>query len=125
MTNQDDVRRIARSLPETTENPDRFEFRVRNKMFAAVYPEKIHPRKARVANPDGLVLRVANLDDKDALLATNNDAFFTTDHYNGYASIIVWLSKVDEEELEDLIVDAWYAVAPPDLTAAFDAGHNP
>jgi len=121
MTTQDDVRRIALSLPETTEQPNRFEFRVRNKTFAAVYPERIHPKKARVPNPDGLVVRVASLEDKDALLATSHEAFFTTDHYNGYASVIVWLSKLEPDELEDLIVDAWHAVAPPDLIAAFDA----
>ena len=121
MTNQDDVRRIALSLPETTEQPNRFEFRVRNKTFVAVYPERIHPKKARVPNPDGLVVRVANLDEKDALLSTSHEAFFTTDHYDGYASVIVWLSKLELDELEDLIVDAWYAMAPPDLTAAFDA----
>jgi hypothetical protein len=121
MTTQDDVRRLALALPETTGHPDRFEFRVRDKAFAWVYPERVHPKRARVPNPEAIVLRVANLDEKEVMLAANPAAFFTTDHYNGYPAIIVWLPKIDVDELEDLLTDAWHCQAPKSLAEQFDA----
>jgi hypothetical protein len=73
VANQNDVRRIARKLPGTSEGEGRFAFSVRNgskeKAFVWVWSERIAPRKARVPNPDVLAVRVADLDEKDALLA--------------------------------------------------------
>ena len=81
MATQDDVRRIALSLPETEEDPNRFAFSVRNKGkpkgFAWVWLERIHPKKARIPNPEVLAVRVADLDEKAALLAMDPDRFFT------------------------------------------------
>jgi hypothetical protein len=52
MAAQNDVRRIALSLPEVEETTDRFAFSVRNKGklkgFAWVWLERVDPRKARV-----------------------------------------------------------------------------
>ena len=56
MATRDDVRRIALSLPETSEAEARFAFSVLNKGkqkgFVWVWMERVHPKKPRVPNPD-------------------------------------------------------------------------
>jgi hypothetical protein len=116
---QEDVRRIALSLPETEESEGRFAFSVRNKgkwnHFAWVWLERVHPKKARVPNPEVLALSVADLDEKAALLAMDPAIFFTEPHYNGYAAVLVRLAAVDVALLEELITSAWRCRAPKAL----------
>ena len=56
MADQEDVRRIALSLPGASEAKGHFAFSVESKGkpkgFVWVWMERIHPRKARVPNPD-------------------------------------------------------------------------
>lgn len=56
MADQNDVRRIALSLPETVESPDRFAFSVRNgaklKDFVWVWLERVEAKRPRVPRPD-------------------------------------------------------------------------
>ena len=63
MATQDDVRRIALSLPQTSEAADHFGFGVLNKDkvkgFAWTWNERIEPKKPRVPNPEVLAVRVA------------------------------------------------------------------
>ncbi len=84
------------ALPETVEAEDRFAFSVRNRDklrgFVWVWQERIHPKKPRVANPDVLAIRVANLGEKDALLAAEPSKFFTEPHYNGFPAVLVRLA---------------------------------
>ena len=117
MADQEDVRRIAVGLPDVTEDADQFHFRVRGKGFAWVYPERVHPKKPRVANPEVLVVRVADLGEKEALLASSETTFFTTPHYDGYKAVLVRLANVDETQLTELLTDAWRSQAPDDLEA--------
>jgi hypothetical protein len=120
MATQDDVRRIALDLPETEEGTDRFAFSVRNKgklkRFAWVWLERTHPRKARIPNPEVLGVRVADLDEKAALLAMDPDKFFTEPHYNGYPAILIRLANIDTPLLEELLTNAWRTMAPKSLT---------
>jgi hypothetical protein len=122
---QGDVRRIASALPETTEGDDRFAFSVTNngkaKGFAWVWLERVHPKQARVPNPDVLAVRVANEDEKQMLLASDPAKFFTEPHYNGFPAILVRLAAVDEHELAELLTDAWRRMAPRALVKEFDA----
>jgi hypothetical protein len=122
MADQEDVRRIAMTLPETVEAEDSFAFRVRNKAsksgtkpFAWTWHERVTPGQPRVPRPDVLVVRVASLAEKEALLAAGPDRFFTEPHYNGYRAVLVRLGAVDEDELRELITDAWRCQAPPAL----------
>lgn len=125
MADQNDVRRIALSLPETVESADRFAFSVRNgnklKGFAWVWLERSAPRKARVPQPNVLAVRVANLTEKELLLRVDERKFFTEPHYNGYPAVLVRLPAVTAEELEVLITDAWRCQAPKKLVKALDA----
>ena len=68
-----------------------------------------------------LVVRVVDLEDKDALLHSNPEAFFTTPHYDGYAYVLVRLERVDLAQLAELIEDAWRLCAPKRVLAAYDA----
>ena len=54
-----------------------------------------------------LMVRVVDLDDKEALLHGHPDVLFTTPHYEGYASVLVRLAGVGEALLGELIEDAW------------------
>ena len=71
MADQDDVRRIALSLPGATEARGRFAFSVENKGkqkgFVWVWLERVHPKKARVPCPDVLAVRVRDQAEKATL----------------------------------------------------------
>jgi hypothetical protein len=58
-------------------------------------------------NPDALVIKVADLDDKEALLRGDPDTYFTTPHYEGSAHVLVRLDAIERDELTELIEDAW------------------
>ena len=68
-----------------------------------------------------IAVRVANQGEKETLLASDQDKFFTEPHYNGFPAILVRLPVIDVAELEELIGDAWRCQAPRALVAAFDA----
>jgi hypothetical protein len=106
MTDEDQVRAIATSLPGTSEEPGSAEFSAGDTKFAWPYREKVHPRKARVARRDIFAFRVANEEVKFALIAGEPGKFFTTDHYNGYPAVLVRLAAIDAGELRDLLIDA-------------------
>jgi hypothetical protein len=72
------------------------------------------------ANPDALVIKVADLDDKEALLRGDPDTYFITPHYEGSPHVLVRLEAIDQHELADLIEDAWRLTAPRRLIAGYD-----
>src|SRR5205823_2859856 len=122
MTDLEDVRRIALSLPETS-GDDGFAVlnKGKHKGFAWVWKERVDPKKARVPNPNVLAIRTADLDDREALIASDSEKFFTEPHYNGFAAVLVRLANIDLVELEELLTDGWRAMAPKDLVKEFDA----
>jgi hypothetical protein len=128
VSTQDDVRRIALSLPETSESEDRFAFSVANrgrqKGFVWVWAERVHPKKPRVPNPAVLAIRVVNELEKDVLLRSDGETFFTEPHYNGFPAVLVRLAAIDVDELEELITNAWRCQAPRALSAAFTQGQG-
>ena len=121
MATQEDVRRIALSLPQTSEAADRFGFGVlsRGKLrgFAWAWNERIEPKKPRVPNPEVLAVRVASLAEKEELLAADPEKFFTEPHFNGFPAVLVRLPAIDAGELAELITDAWRCQAPRALAA--------
>jgi hypothetical protein len=68
-----------------------------------------------------LVVRVVDLEDKEALLRSDPEVFFTTPHYDGWPYVLVRLAAVDPAQLEELIEDAWRLSAPKRVLAAYDA----
>ena len=126
MADQEDVRRIALALPETSEGEDHFAFSVLNKGkqkgFVWAWNERVAPKKPKVPRADVVAIRVAGLLDKEALLALDSEALFTEPHYNGFPAILVRLPLIDLDQLEELIVDAWRCQAPRALVAAWERG---
>ena len=62
-----------------------------------------------------LVVRVLDLEDKEALLQAEPGVLFTTPHYDGYAFVLVRLAAVEEEMLAEMLEDAWRCMAPKRL----------
>ena len=106
MVDVDDVRRIALSLPDVTGDDAGTAFRLGKTGIAWPYPERVHPKRARVPRLDIFVIRVADEDDKQALLTGEPNVFFTTPHYDGYPAVMVRLIALDEGRLIDLLTDA-------------------
>jgi hypothetical protein len=121
MATQADVRRIAMSLPGVEAASEHFSFSVTNKgmsrAFIWLWKERVVPKKPRVPNPGVIAVRVANLGQKDAMLAADPVRFFTEPHYNGFPAVLVRLEAISVAELRPLVEDAWRCLAPPDLVA--------
>ena len=110
MVDKDDLRRVAMRLEGVSEKDEgSYAFQRDGRGMIWPYPEKVHPKKARVPRYDMFVVRVADADDKEACLDGDPDVFFTTDHYNGYATVIVRLDALDIARLEEVVRDAWEA----------------
>jgi hypothetical protein len=71
-------------------------------------------------NPDALVIRVIDLEDRDALVRGKPAVFFITPHYQEYPYVLVRLEEVDPVELGELVEDAWRTHAPKRLQAELD-----
>ena len=122
MADQDDVRRIALALPETTEDPTSFRFLVAGRAFAWVWLERSAPKAPRIANPGVLAVRLASETEKHDLLALDSTIFFTEPHYDGFPAILVRLAAIDEAHLADLLSRAWSLQAPARLRRAAERG---
>ena len=115
MVDADDVRRIALSLPHTVEmESDGFDFRVGNRGFIWSYPEHV-PGRRRVLRTDIAVLYVGDEAEKQALLSSEPEVFFTTPAYNWSPLVMVRLEAIDIARLRELVTDAWHMRAPAEL----------
>jgi hypothetical protein len=127
MPSLEDVERIALGLPETGESTwfGQRAWKVKGKAFVWNRPLRQRDEdELGDAAPDGAVLGVKVADDliKQVLCENEGPAVFTISHFEGFDAILVALDQVDHGLLEDLITDAWRTVAPPSLSASFDAG---
>jgi hypothetical protein len=117
MATWDDVRRLAMSLPETSEQGmhGQMSWRVKTKLFVWERPLRRSDLEALgAAAPTGEILgaRVEHEGAKLALIESEPDIYFTTPHFDGYAAVLVQLEKIDVEALEELITEAWLCRAP-------------
>jgi hypothetical protein len=109
---EEDVRRAALGLPETTEKPSYGTpgFRVKDKLFARIREEG-----------DVLAVWCEDVGEKEALIASEPEKFFTTPHYDGTPMVLVRFGAVEVEELTELLTESWRIRAPKRVRAAFDA----
>jgi len=70
--------------------------------------------------PDGpiVAVRVADLHEKEAVLAAGQRGVFTIPHFDGYAAVLIQLRPVGKRALREAILDAWLACAPADVATA-------
>ena len=116
MPTWDDVVALASALPEVAEStayrtPS---LQVRGKGFARLRTEA-----------EGGLMVMCPLEEKEALLASGDPAFYTTPHYDGYGAILVDLERVSHEQLVELLEDAWRHRAPARLRKQFEAAQPP
>ncbi|WP_367319482.1 MmcQ/YjbR family DNA-binding protein [Streptomyces sp. HUAS ZL42] len=110
MPDAEDVRRIALSLPDTTEKiawsmPT---FRVAGKMFATL-PE----------DETSIAVRCPK-EERDELVLAEPAKFWIADHEAQFAWVRARLSAIeDEQELRDILADSWRQAAPPRLVEAY------
>jgi hypothetical protein len=106
----EDVRELASSFPEVEESTQgRASWRVRGKLFAW---------EARERDGGGLAIRV-DRDEKQLILDSNPDVYFTSPHYQGYPGVQIRLEAIDAEELRMRLEDAWVIQAPKRLAAEY------
>jgi hypothetical protein len=121
----DDVAGLALRLPGVTDG-ERHGTRtwfVSGKAFAWERPfSKADLRRFGEQAPPGgpiLAVRVADLGEKEALLAAHPEAFFTIPHFDGYSAVLIQLPKVSAAALGEAVTDGWLACAPPALAQEF------
>lgn len=98
MVTEDDIRRIALRFDGAIERPSfggRPSWRNKKRMFTWIRED-----------PEALVVWVESLEDKEALLQSEPEKFFTTPHYDGHAIVLVRLDQVDVAEATELITDS-------------------
>lgn len=116
MISYDDVRRIALGLPGSYEQESyagRPSWRTKARMFTWIRDD-----------PEVLVVWVESVDEKDALILSDPDKFFTTPHYDGHSILLVRLEAIDVDEAEELITESWRLRAPTALVKEWDAAHG-
>jgi hypothetical protein len=124
MPTWDDVHRVALGLPEAEGRIARglHQWRVQDKLF--VWERPLRPKEIEALGddaPGGPILgaRVEHLVAKEALLADDPRVFFTTPHFDGYPAILVRLETIADDDLEEVIVEAWLVRAPKRLAKAY------
>ena len=128
-----DLDELALSLPHVTKevsDDGRPAYHVHGKLFCfhrGRRPDAVDEQTGeRLA--DVLMFRVADLDEKELLLAGRSDVFFTTPHFNGYPAVLVripGLAGLDRDELRELVVGAWLTRAQKRVAKAWLAENEP
>jgi hypothetical protein len=127
MVGVEEAARLAMDLPEVTEGERHGNrtWSVAGKAFAWERPfSKADIRRFGDATPpDGpiVAVRVADLGEKEAVLAAGVKGFFTISHFDGYAAVLIQLKVVGKRALREALVDGWLACAPPRMADDFMA----
>lgn len=100
-TSFDLVRKIALRLPEVEDSTAYGSpaFKVRGKLLACIAINKS-------AEPGSLMVRV-DFDRRTELIEGAPDTYYVTDHYVNYPAVLVRLSRIEPDALQDLLGMAW------------------
>jgi hypothetical protein len=127
-----DLDELALAMPQTTKelsDDGRPTYLVHGKFFC------FHRSRRRDAiDPDTgerlddvLVFRVADVGVKELMLADDRGVFFTTPHFDGYSAVLIRipdLARIDRDELEDAVVEAWLTRAQKRVAKAWLDEHR-
>jgi hypothetical protein len=131
MATMADLDELALALPETTKEVSadgRPAYLAKGKLFClhrSRRPDAVDPETGQRLD-DVLMFRVADLGQKELLLADDRGLFFTTPHFDGYPAVLLRipdLARMDREELQDTLVEAWLTRAPKRVAKAWLAEH--
>jgi hypothetical protein len=124
MVTLDQVADLALSLPEAVEG-ERHGHRtwfVAGKAFAwhRTFSKADLRRYGDERPPHGpiVAMRVADLHEKEAVLASGSAGLFSIPHFDSYPAVLVQLQAVSKRLLRELMTDAWLACAPRDIATA-------
>ena len=111
-------------MPGASQSRAGMAFAVRNgekeRAFAWVWQERVHPKQARRPNVEVWAFRTAGLAEKELLLEADPGKFFTESHYDGFPAVLVRLKAVSSSELRRLVELAWRCQAPAAARKAQD-----
>jgi hypothetical protein len=133
MATMADLDALALSLPQTTKKTSadgRPEYRVHDKLFLCHRGRRPDAVDAATGErlDDVLMFRVADLDVKELLLSDGRGIFFTTPHFDGYAAVLVRtpdLARLEQDELRDLVEEAWLTRAQKRVAKAWLEAQGP
>jgi hypothetical protein len=119
----DDVSRLVGDLPGVEVHAEgQWSAKVNGKALAWERPlraaDKAHLGD-RAPQGDVLAVRVADEGVKQALVADDPVAFFTTPHFDGYPAVLAVLDELTEDDLREVLTEAWINVAPKRTVAAW------
>jgi hypothetical protein len=126
-----DLDQLALAMPHATKEVSedgRPAYLVHGKRFCAHRsrrPDAVDPETGERLD-DVLMFRVADLNVKELLLSDTRDLLFTTPHFNGYPAILLRirdLARIERDELEELVVEAWLTRAQKRVAKAWLAEH--
>jgi len=118
MASLDDVARVAARFPEAVEGVRRGTrtWSVAGRTFAWERPfSKADVKRfgtQPVPPPPILAVRVEDLGEKEAVLATHAPHVFTIPHFEGFPAVLVRLATVPDPLLAELVEEGWGALAP-------------
>lgn len=95
------IRQLAESFPGSVEGTSYGTpgFRVGKKLYLRIHGEE-----------DAVVIFLNTVEEQQKLIAQDPATFYITDHYNGYAAVLVRQS-IGETEFRDIMETAWRRVA--------------
>ena len=132
MATMADLDELALAMPQTTKelsSDGRPEYSVHGKLFCCHRTRRrdaIDPKTGERLD-DVLMFRVADLGVKELVLADDRGIFFTTPHFDGYAAVLIRipdLARLDRQDLEDAVVEAWLTRAQKRVAKAWLDEHR-
>jgi hypothetical protein len=74
---------------------------------------------ARIPSEPIVAIRVEDMHDKEAILASEPAGAFDIQHFENYPAYLIELSQTTVEAAREAITDGWLAVAPTTLARSF------
>jgi hypothetical protein len=127
MATMSDLDKLALAMPQATKqlsDDGRPAYFVHGKMFCfhrGRRPDAVDAETGERLS-DVLMFRVADLGEKEVMLADDRGVYFTTPHFNGYPAVLMRipdLARIDRDELRDLVAEAWLTRAQKRVAKAW------